>query len=133
MRAIHYAHALHEALAEHPEHTEKLLKHFVETVVANSHTHLFPKIIKSYARIAAKDEKAGTIEVTSAVPLSEPEVLALLKKEPFSHAIHAAHKRVVRKTDPTITGGVVVRSGTVRIDASYKQMLRELYSNMIKN
>ncbi len=130
MRAAHYAKALHEILKTHKQDEEKMLKHFAETVAANGHAHLFRKIIKSYERMLAKEDKATTIEVTSATPLSTDAVAALLKKEPFKHALSASHKRVERKTDDSIVGGIVVRTGTMRIDGSYKRSLLELYQTL---
>lgn len=129
MRASSYAKALHEALLAHPHMEEKLLKQCAETVVANGHAYLFSRIIKSFARIVAKEEQATTIEVVSATPLTQEEVVALLKQEPFKHALSTRHRRVVRKTDSTIIGGTIVRTETTRIDASFKKSLQHIYQN----
>ena len=131
MRGTHYAHALQEILKSSPKDEDTLLKNFAGTVVANGHAHLFPKIIKSFERMLAKDVKAGTIEVTSAKPLAQEEVAALLKKEPFKNALSVSHKRVERKVDDGIIGGIVVRTGTTRIDGSYKRALLDLYQSLI--
>lgn len=129
MRASSYSKALHEALLEHPHSEEKLLRQFTETVVANGHVHLFPRIVKSFARMVAKEEQATTIEVVSATELSQEEVVALLKREPFKHALSTRHRRVVRKTDDTLIGGTIVQTETVRIDASFKRALQNIYQN----
>lgn len=130
MRASYYAQALYELALAEKGGEEKLIRQFVETVAGNGHAHMLPKILKSYERIAEREVRKSTIEVTSAAPLSEEKVLALLKKEPFKHALTAAHKKVVRKTDDTLVGGVVVRTGAQRIDASYKRMLLDLYQSI---
>lgn len=129
MRASSYAQALHGALTEHPKDEEQILSHFVATVAANGHAHLFPRIVKHFARIIGKSEEETTIEVTSATELSEADVIAILKKEPFKHALAAHHKKVVRKVDDRIIGGVIVRAGTTRIDSSYKRALSDIYQN----
>lgn len=133
MRARYYAKALYDLSLEHEGKEEALMRRFVAAVTANRHTHLLPKIIKSYERIVAKAARMHTIEVTSATPISEADVAALLKKAPFKEALTTLHKRVVRKTDPTLVGGAIVRTGTMRIDGSYKRMLRELYQETVAN
>ena len=107
------------------------MKHFMATVEGNGHAYLFPKILRSFEGIVAKEVKASTIVVTSAKPITEEKVLALLKKEPFKNALSMSHKKVVRKTDEGIIGGVVVRTSTMRIDASHKRALLDIYQSLI--
>ncbi len=133
MRASTYARALFELVHTKPLEEETLVQNFAQTVNANGHAHLFPKILKSFARINAKHEAKRTIEVISSVPLEESELLMLLKKEPFSTALTKEHKNVTRRIDETLIGGAVVKTGNMRIDGSYKRMLLDLYQNIIKN
>lgn len=133
MRASFYAQALYELLESRKDDREKLVGQFTETVVLNGHRHLFPKIIKAFERIEARRVKESTIEVTSAHPLSDDDVSSILKKEPFKHALSSKHRKVVRKIDSTIVGGIVVCTGTLRVDASYKRMLLDLYQKMTVN
>lgn len=133
MRASWYSQALYEVLASHKGDEEKLLKQFKETVIRNGHAHMFSKILRSYERLLAKKQKEATIEVTSATPLSEKTVAELLRASPYKNVLSTTHRSVVRKVDETITGGVVVRTSTMRIDASYKRMLLELYQKITKN
>jgi F-type H+-transporting ATPase subunit delta len=131
MRAIHYAKALYDLTQTEKSGGEKLLTHFVGTVAQNGHAHLLPKILKSYERLVKKDSRTSVIEVASAHVLTEEEVTQLLKKEPFKNLLTASHKSVVRKTDKTLVGGAVVRTGTMRVDASYKRLLLDLYQSLI--
>ena len=130
MRASYYARALHSALKEHPEMEEKLLKQFAETVKANGHTYLLPKIVRSFGKLREKEEKGNTIQDTSAVSLSEQQTQELLKKEPFKHALSTSHKKVIRTVDSSLVGGVIVKTGNERIDASYKRALLDLYQHI---
>jgi ATP synthase F1 delta subunit len=130
MRASYYSRALRLAIKEHPHSEEKLLKQFVETVAANGHTHLLSKVVRSFEKLTQKDEKESTIVVTSATQLSEERTLELLKKEPFKHALSTSHKKVIRTVDDSIVGGVVVRTGSVRIDGSHKRALLNLYQSL---
>lgn len=109
---------------------EKLVKNFVDTVIANGHTYLFPRIVRSFARKIAREEAKETITVSSAKELSQNDVAALLKREPYKHALSPKHRKVVRKTDETLIGGVVVRTGVLRLDSSYKRALQDLYHSL---
>lgn len=131
MKASYYAKALREIEVSGKIPEQKLVDQFLATLTENGHAHMLRKILRSYERIRNKDEAEGTIAITSAKQLSEQEVQSLLKKEPFSNVLTASHKKVIRKTDDTLIGGVVVRSGTTRYDASYKRMLLELYQSLI--
>lgn len=133
MRASWYSQALYEVLESHKGDEAKLLEQFKETVVRNGHAHMFPKILRSFERLEAKKQKETTIEVTSAAVISEKEVADLLKKSPFKNVLSASHRTVVRKVDKTITGGVVVRTNMMRIDASDKRMLLDLYQKITGN
>lgn len=131
MRASSYAQALHELAVADKQDDGKLVKQFVATVEGNGHAHLLSKIVRSLERIEKREEKKSTIEVSSATALSPEKVAQLLKREPFKHALSASHKKVVRKVDATLVGGAVVRTGSQKIDASYKRTLIELYQSLI--
>lgn len=133
MRASWYAQALHEVLASHKGDDDRLVEQFKETVVRNGHAHMFPKILRSFERLEAKKQKEATIEVTSATMLSEEEVSELLKKNPFKNVLQTSHRTVKRNVDETITGGVIVRTNVMRIDASHKRMLLDLYQKITGN
>lgn len=137
MRASYYAQAFHDlaCLSESARSQATaskmeegvLVKQFVATVVQNGHAHLLRKILRSIERTVRREEKQSTIEVTSAKELSQEDVGALLKKEPWKYAPSSAHKKVLRKTDGALIGGAVVRTSTTKIDASYKRILLDLY------
>jgi F0F1-type ATP synthase delta subunit len=131
MRASSYAQALHELSVDGTIDGGKLVKQFVATVMGNGHAYLLPKIVRSLERIHKREEKKSTIEVTSAKALSPEHVADLLKRAPFKHALSPLHKKVVRKVDETLVGGEVVRTGTLKIDASHKRALIELYQSLI--
>lgn len=133
MRASYYAKALREIEVSGKIPEDKLVDHFLRTLTQNGHAHMLPKIVRSYERIRNNEEAQSTVEVTSASPMTEQDVQALLKKDPFRNVLTASHKKVIRKTDTTLIGGAVVRSGTTRYDASYKRMLLELYQSLISS
>lgn len=131
MRASHYAQALQELTNSKNVDERKLVEQFVETVRANGHAHLLSKIFKSFQKIREREERRQTITVTGAKALSQEEVVKLLKKELFKHALSPSHKKVARKTDETLVGGVMIRAGDVRVDASHKRGLLDFYQSLI--
>lgn len=131
MRASYYAKALHELVLSQKIGEDVLVRQFVATVAQNGHAHMFPRVVRSFERMERRDEKKATIEVTSARELSPVEVSELLKQGPFKHALSPLHKKVIRRTDATLVGGVIVRTGATKIDASYKRMLMDLYRQSI--
>ena len=133
MRAAHYAEALYSAITDHPNDEEKLVGNFVATLKTNGHTHFLPRIIRSIERYHARDEKSRTISITSSKVLSEQDTQEILRKEPFKNLLSASHKRVERIVDDSVIGGVIVRTKTVRVDASYKRALIELYQSLIRS
>src|SRR3989344_3566837 len=131
MRATHYAQAFHDLALYGKIGEETLVKQFIATVRANGHAHLLQQIVRSLERILSREEKQNTIEVSSATALSEGEVSAFLKQEPFKYALSSGHKKVVRKTDETLIGGTFLRTSTKKIDASHKHALLDLYQTLI--
>lgn len=130
MRASWYAKALFALTEEKVLSEEKIAAHFIGTVSANGHAHMLPKILRSYERLVSKQEKKETIEVVTATALSQEDVGKLLRKEPWSSILSPQHKRVERKIDPTVIGGVLARTSSARIDMTHKNMLMQIYQNM---
>ncbi|OGZ07822.1 MAG: hypothetical protein A3C93_05880 [Candidatus Lloydbacteria bacterium RIFCSPHIGHO2_02_FULL_54_17] len=131
MRASYYAQAFHDLALSGKIGEETLVKQFVATVAANGHKHLLLQIVRSLERIMRREAKKETIEVFSTKELSQSEVGALLKNEPFKHALSAKHKKVLGKTDDTLVGGVVVRTSREKVDTSHKRALMDLYQSLV--
>lgn len=130
MRASWYAKALYDLETSSTLTPEKLVEQFVGTVEANGHLYMLPRILRAYERSTSKQEKRETIEVTTAFEMAQSEVLALLRSEPYSNILSPKHKRVVRKVDSNVIGGVIARTSTSRVDMSHKNMLIQIYQNM---
>lgn len=127
MRASTYAKALREVLRSRILDEDVAIEHFVATVRANGHEYLLPNIVKTFERLAEKEVRSETIEVTSAYPLSEDEVVGVLKQPEHRELLTASHRRVARRVDDSVIGGVVVRAGSRRVDGSYKRALLDIY------
>ena len=132
MRAAHYAHALEELIKEQPAKEVEFVERLFTVMHENGHDHLLKKVLRSFTRLHERDQKKTTIEVITATPVTEGEVVKLLKNEPFSKILSKDHRHVARKVDETIVGGTIVRTGSERVDASYKRGLIELYQDITK-
>ncbi len=132
MRAAHYAHALEQLLKEHPESETELIERLVVVVRDNGHHHLLSKILRSFTKLHERDEKRNTIEVITATAVGETDIQRLLKSDPFKRILSTKHKHVKRTIDDSIVGGTIVRTGSQRVDASFKRALIELYQNITK-
>ena len=70
--------------------------------------------------------------MVTATPIAEAEVQKLLKEERFSKILSKDHRHVARKVDETIVGGTIMRTGSERVDGSYKRALIDLYQDITK-
>lgn len=133
MRASWYAKALYGLTTAGKPVDEKIVENFVGVVAQNGHAHMLQKIIRLYAHMLDRHKKRETIEVVTAVPISETDVTQLLRKEPLMKLLASGHRRVQRNVDPSIIGGVIVRTSNERTDMSYKHMLIRIYQEMTSN
>jgi F0F1-type ATP synthase delta subunit len=132
MRARHYAEAIKSLIDSAPNEktAERYIENAAKTILENGHGALVPRILRRLRSMIESDRKQKTITVVSADDVSESEVGALLKKEPFSTLLSGTHRYVERKKDPALVGGVVVRTRTMRADTSDKRALLDLYHHL---
>lgn len=132
MRASHYAQALSEILAEHPasEHP-RLLRRFGEILTKRGGAHLSSRILRSLEKKEARAQTLRTITITTAHEISEEKAHAILAEHhvPFDARAHTLERRV----DTTLTGGAIIRTHALRIDASCKRSLNDLYQKLISS
>jgi F-type H+-transporting ATPase subunit delta len=95
----------------------------VSLLASKNEVHLLPQIIAEFERYAQRGPSVASIQVTSAVPLTDPEKSTLETKMRAQFGGDAAFEYVV---DPTILGGVIVRMGDKVIDGSVSGKLAAL-------
>ena len=100
-----------------------LTQKFLGLAAANRRLFALPSIIAAYLDLLATRRGEVTADVTSAVPLSDSQMLA----------ITAALKQTVGRTvsltskiDASILGGLIVRVGSRMVDSSIKSKLQRL-------
>ncbi|MEQ9188589.1 MAG: ATP synthase F1 subunit delta [Cryomorphaceae bacterium] len=103
-------------------HVQDMTMGFVALVCAKGREALLPVVVNAY--IAIYQERMGivTADVTSAVALTDAQ-----RKEVADVLASLSEKiELIEHIDPKILGGLKVRIGDQRIDASYRKKLNEL-------
>ena len=132
MRASHYARALLELSKDEPKNVDTLVERLWQLMQKNGHQHLAKKVLRAFTKMSQREEKMSTIEVITAVPIAETSVQKILKKAPFYNVLSTSHKKVLRTVDESVVGGVIVKTGSRRVDQSFKRSLSELYQHITK-
>lgn len=104
-----------------------LTKQFIGTVANQRRLSVLGDIISSFAQQLADKRGEVTAQVTSAHPLSEPQLLQI--KESLKAQLE---KDVTLETsvDENLLGGLVVRVGSKMIDSSIRTKLNRLQLNL---
>lgn len=100
---------------------------FLGVLAENRRLGALPSIIRAFRLLAARYRGEATAEVTSAHPLTEPQVDALKQQLRLRLGREVA---VDLSVDPQLLGGLVVRIGSQMIDSSIRTRLNALASAM---
>lgn len=108
---------------------DELTRNFVLLVAEKGRAAELEEIYRELDRLVAAEEKRLNVELTTAYELSEDEAASILKK------IEQASGRSVeatRKVDPSLIGGIVLRAGTLRVDASVRGRIEQLRHDLVR-
>ena len=103
---------------------------FIALVTSKGRESFLPSIAVAYEEAYRTHKNISTVEVTSAIALSEEQkkkILALAAKQGVENA------EVVEKVDPSLIGGFVMRMGDRQIDTSISNKINALKQELIKN
>lgn len=99
------------------------LINFLKLVVDKAREHSLPGMLLEYKRLADEYKRVQDIDLTTALPLSDPTLLKLEQKL----EAYTGHKvRMNIKVDPSLVGGIVVRIGDKVLDGSVATRLKGL-------
>jgi len=100
-----------------------LAQKFLGLLAANRRLFALPGAIVGFRQILAERRGEATAEVTSAAPLTEGQVSALIAslKNSVGRKVD-----IVSKVDPSILGGLIVKVGSRMVDSSLKSKLQRL-------
>jgi F-type H+-transporting ATPase subunit delta len=116
-------------LAELAGDEEPLFTHFLQVVAEKGRAGELEQIAAEFERLMAREEQRLTVELTTARELSDKEAAGILKQ-----IEEAAGRKVeaTRKVDPDLVGGIVLRAGSLRVDASVRGRLERLRHELVK-
>ena len=107
---------------------EELLRNFLHLLVEKGRVGEIEDIGAEFERLCAAEEGALTVELTTAVQLTDQDAAAIVKR------IEEASGRTVEATrdvDPGLVGGIVLRVGSLRVDASVRGRLERLRRQLV--
>jgi F-type H+-transporting ATPase subunit delta len=119
-----------EILADIAGDEEPLFKNFLLVVAEKGRAGEIEEIAVEFERLMARAERRLTIELTTARELTDDEVNAIV-----AQIEKAAGRKVeaTRTVDPDIVGGIVVRAGSHRADASVRGRLERLRQELVRS
>jgi F-type H+-transporting ATPase subunit delta len=108
---------------------EELLRNFLRLTAEKGRIGEVEEIAREFERLMAKEERRLTVELTTALELSDEEAASIVEQ------IEQASGRKVeatRSVDPELIGGIVLQAGSLRVDASVRGRLDRLRHELIR-
>ena len=107
---------------------DELVRNFVLLVSEKGRAGEIEEIYRELDALVAAEQKRLTVELTTAYELTEDEAASIVEK------IEQASGRTVEATrtvDPRLIGGLVLRVGSHRVDASVRGRLSQLRQELV--
>ncbi len=109
---------------------EPQLANFLALVAEKGRAGEIEEIAREFERLMAREERRLAVELTTARELSDDEADAIVKQ------IEQAAGRTVEATrtvDPDLVGGIVLRVGSLQVDASVRGRLQRLRQELVRS
>jgi F-type H+-transporting ATPase subunit delta len=106
---------------------DEITTNFLGVLAANGRKKELRNVVRAFNRLAADHRGETTAEVITAHPLSDDQIDALMAQ---LRARAGSDVNIDAEVDPTILGGIVVKLGSQRIDASIRTKLNRLAQAM---
>ncbi|MES2121128.1 MAG: F0F1 ATP synthase subunit delta [Pseudomonadota bacterium] len=106
---------------------DPITANFLGVLARNGRKSQLRSVIRSFRRLAADHRGETTAEVVTARPLADDQI-AQLKTQLRARA--GRDVTIEAQVDPAVLGGIVVKMGSQRIDASIRTKLNRLASAM---
>ncbi len=118
-----------QVLADLAGDSEPLFTNFLQVAAEKGRAGEIEEIAKEFELLMAREEKRLTVELTTARELSDSEADAILKE-----IEKAAGRKVdaTRTVDPDLVGGIVLKAGSLRVDASVRGRLERLRHELVR-
>jgi F-type H+-transporting ATPase subunit delta len=106
---------------------DPITANFLGDLARNGRKNALRPVIRAFRRLAAEHRGETTAEIVTARPLNDDQVAALQSQ---LRARAGRDVTIDAAVDPAILGGIVVKLGSQRIDASVRTKLNRLASAM---
>ncbi|HVM57321.1 MAG TPA: F0F1 ATP synthase subunit delta [Gaiellaceae bacterium] len=109
---------------------EPLFTNFLRLVAEKGRAGEIEQIAAEFERLAAREERRLSVELTTARELTDEEAEAIVAQ------IEKTAGRTVeatRRVDPAIVGGMVLQAGSYRVDASVRGRLERLRQELVRS
>jgi F-type H+-transporting ATPase subunit delta len=109
---------------------DQLLRNFLMLAAEKGRIGEIDEIGREFERLVAREERRLTVELTTAKTLTDDEAESILAQ------IEQASGRKVEATqrvDPDLIGGIVLRAGSLQVDASVRGRLERLRNELAKS
>ncbi len=106
---------------------DELFRNFVRLVAEKNRIGELEAIHEEFERICAAEERVLQLTLTTAVEISDEEA------DEIARRIQEASGRpvsIVRETDPSLIGGLVLQADSQRVDASVRGRLNQLRQDL---
>ena len=116
--------ALREILAD----ADELLRNFVLLLAEKGRAAQVGEIYREFDALVAEEEGRLTLQLTTAVELSDDDAASIVKKIEQSSGRSVEATRTV---DPGLIGGIVLQVGSHRLDGSVRGRLNRLRHDLV--
>jgi F-type H+-transporting ATPase subunit delta len=102
---------------------DELVRNFLLLTVEKGRAPQLAEIQREFEALVAREQRRLAVELTTAYELSDDEAAGIVRQ------IEKASGRTVeatRNVDPELIGGIVLRAGSMRVDASVRGRLERL-------
>jgi F-type H+-transporting ATPase subunit delta len=106
---------------------DEITTNFLGVLAANGRKKELRNVVRAFNRLAADHRGETTAEVITAHPLSDDQIDALMAQ---LRARAGSDVNIDAEVEPSILGGIVVKLGSQRIDASIRTKLNRLAQAM---
>jgi F-type H+-transporting ATPase subunit delta len=107
---------------------DELVRNLLRLLTEKGRIGEIEEIGREFERLCAAEEGVLNVELITAVELSDQDTEAIAKQ------IESASGRTVeatRKVDPNLVGGIVLKVGSMRLDASVRGRLERLRQELV--
>ncbi|MEN3342766.1 MAG: F-type H+-transporting ATPase subunit delta [Actinomycetota bacterium] len=108
---------------------EPLFRNFLLLTAEKGRAGEIDEIAREFERLMAREERRLTVELTTARELTDDEARTIV-----GQIEEAAGRKVeaTRTVDPDLVGGIVLRAGSYRVDASVRGRLERLRQELVR-